>query len=358
MARDPTSNSYRPGATIEGVTAIWDRMRRVRAGLAAAASTASGRHEFSALRTELDHLVALTRANHERVLQAIGGSGDHHLATAWNVTAAVHRDDMIFQFLEERSNNQDPLERYLRTGRSSAELLRALVLAILPLGDPGSSFDLLEFASGYGCVSRHLKNVLPGARVTASDIHPQAMEFIGAELGLDVALSCPDPAAFELGRRFDVVFALSFFSHMPEHSWGQWLAALFRHVGPNGCLIFTTNGRITRDAFWSEVEIPLNGIWFAASSEQRDLDQNEYGSTITSVDYVRRQIDSHLAVPVTFCMEGLWSGHQDTYVVRKAEPTRHMADLGSTSWKSSVPGGRTGRTSSGEEPWSRARTSW
>ncbi len=54
---------------------------------------------------------------------------------------------------------------------------------------PDRPFDLLEFASGYGCVTRHFKNTMPNARVVASDIHPQAMDFVESHLA--VVRLCP-----------------------------------------------------------------------------------------------------------------------------------------------------------------------
>ncbi len=90
------------------------------------------------------------------------------------------------------------LEYYLTDGRRSAERLQEVFRGHSKLLE-SESFDLLEFASGYGCVSRHLPRVLPNANIVACDIHPQAMAFIRDELGLPVAMSHSDPEEFDLG---------------------------------------------------------------------------------------------------------------------------------------------------------------
>jgi 2-polyprenyl-3-methyl-5-hydroxy-6-metoxy-1,4-benzoquinol methylase len=51
---------------------------------------------------------------------------------------------------------------------------------------------------------------------TAYDIHQQAIQFIQEKLKTEAVLSASRPEDLDLNRAFDVVFALSFFSHMPK----------------------------------------------------------------------------------------------------------------------------------------------
>ena len=148
------------------------------------------------------------------------------------------------------------------------------------------------------------------------------MDFIKTEMSEDTVLSKSNPVDFDLDRQFDIVFALSFFSHMPDRTWGPWLEALFRHVRPGGSLIFTTHGQISREKlFNNSFEFSPEGFWFATASEQHDIDTAEYGTTMTSTVYVTRQIFRRLASPIALLSEGFWWGHQDVYVVAKlAEP--------------------------------------
>lgn len=238
------------------------------------------------------------------------------LARRLRVSARVHPLDFVYQYVRDHPEVDDPLEYYLSDGRKSAERLQEVIgrnTALLQ----SESFELLDFACGYGCVSRHLPRVLPGANVLASDIHPQALTFIRHELSLPSALSHADPERFDLGRQFDVVFALSFFSHMPARTWGAWLAALFRHTLPGGLLIFTTHGEISRRLLLPGAELDAAGFWFGPFSEQQDLDVAEYGSTVTSQEYVHRQVRERLQADVLDCTEGIWWDHQDLYVVRR-----------------------------------------
>ena len=123
----------------------------------------------------------------------------------------------------QHANN--PRGYYFEDGRKSAELLKDIIETDTAVA-PGVKFDLLEFASGYGCVTRHLPLVMPLAQITACDIHEEAISFITEEIGQKAVPSCSDPKELELNSKFDIVFALSFFSHMPKATWEDWLVAL------------------------------------------------------------------------------------------------------------------------------------
>lgn len=160
------------------------------------------------------------------------------------------------------------VEYYFTDGRRSAARLAALI-AELGIGRRGS-IALLERASGCGCVTRHLPDALSAASVTACDIHPQAVAFIEQELGTPALLSDRVPEQLQLPRRNDVVFVLSFYSHMPRETWSRWIRARVRLLEPDGVLIFTTHGQRSLPHLGSP-EVPADGFWFAPRSEQPDL---------------------------------------------------------------------------------------
>ncbi len=185
---------------------------------------------------------------------------------------------------------------------------------------------MLEFASGYGCVTRHLRDALPKAKITACDIHDQALAFISGEMGVPVVPSCHDPKLFQLDRQFDIVFALSFFSHMPDATFGEWLEALFRHVRVGGSLIFTTHGNVSvRLLYGDTIKLSPEGYWFSPSSEQHDLKTSDYGTAITTPEYVTRQIFRRLPGNLAYFSQGSWWGHQDTYIVARQD--RHLSPI-------------------------------
>lgn len=236
------------------------------------------------------------------------------------VVADIHPDDLIFRFVIEFPGfltREQAVKYYFHDGANSAKKLGDLLFSQLGFKRSADT-SLLEFASGYGCVTRHLAGELAPVKVVSCDIHGAACAFIESAIGVKTVRSAtrPEDIAIE-SHSFDVVFALSFFSHMPERTWGRWLKTLFDKVKPGGCLIFTTHGMTTWENL-GKPAIPESGIWFAPSSEQKDLDVADYGSTIVTPEYVRTAVENILHQPVLRLDKAAWWGHQDLYVVRNS----------------------------------------
>lgn len=236
---------------------------------------------------------------------------------AAGVVGNVHMDDHILRFLLDHPSFPDLASRlayYFDDGRRSANRLAEL---LAELGfDRAAPLSLLEFASGYGCVTRHLRAALPCASINACDIHEQAVAFIEQELGVTAFRSNRVPEDLRLPRRYDVVFALSFYSHMPRETWTRWIRAHVNVLEASGVLIFTTHGRLSLPHLGSPV-IPEDGFWFTQSSEQRDLDTRDYGLTAVTREFAEREIAAAVGGRIDVYREGYWWEHQDLYVVRR-----------------------------------------
>jgi 2-polyprenyl-3-methyl-5-hydroxy-6-metoxy-1,4-benzoquinol methylase len=253
------------------------------------------------------------------------------LAEKWKVSPDIHPDDYIFQFVYQlpkfASNKDAAIHHYFNNGWNSASQLSAILKEICKY-DPQQNLSLLEFASGYGCVTRHLKNVLPSVKVTACDIHAEATNFIKEKLHANAILSASVPEQFSVAEKFDVVFALSFFSHMPHTSFERWLKKLASLVQPGGYLIFTTHGFIS-STILPGVEFDKNGFWFRPRSEQKDLRVSEYGMACTLPKYVFSRLFRNQHWSVKFFQEGYWWTHQDLYVVKIQEISNVSVKRGS-----------------------------
>ncbi|MBI5694201.1 MAG: class I SAM-dependent methyltransferase [Nitrospirae bacterium] len=246
-----------------------------------------------------------------------------------NVKADIHPDDFIFRFLFNNTcfpTKESAISYYFNDGRGSANKLLGLLNDVCGY-DGGREISVLEFASGYGCVTRHLKDVMPFAKTTACDIHEQAVKFIRERLDGDAVLSASRPEDLRLGQTYDVVFALSFFSHMPKTTSSRWMSQLASHVKPGGHLIFTTHGFKSLKNF-PDCVFDEEGFFFRPSSEQKDLDVSEYGQTCVMPQYVFSRAFEIQGLASAYFREGYWWNHQDTYVFRKM-----LAGEGAGQWK-------------------------
>ncbi len=249
--------------------------------------------------------------------ELIDASRRKYAAETGAVTAEVHPSDHIFNWLLTNPVFDSPdsaVAYYFNDGKKSAHKVKRLIERFAVDSERPR---LLEFASGYGCVSRHLLNAIPQLDLTSCDIHPEAIAFLKQNIpGTSQLQSEHKPGDFAPGPNYDYVFALSFFSHMPRATWSVWLGRLYAAVKPGGFLAFTTQGEGSRQ-YHGDPTVPDDGFWFSAQSEQVDLDVNEYGQTIVTPSFVVPEIAAiDSARLVGLDLRGWWE-HQDLYVVRK-----------------------------------------
>ncbi len=173
---------------------------------------------------------------------------------------------------------------------------------------------LLDFASGYGRVTRHLARALPAERVTIAEILPEAVEFQQRTMGVGGLVSTARPEGFHYAERFDLVLVTSLFTHLPEATFGAWLERLVSVLAPGGLLVFSTHDQSLLDG----EALPESGLLFHPVSESDALAKEEYGSTWVSEAFVRRRLaaigEGELSchrVPRGLC------NHQDLYLVAR-----------------------------------------
>ena len=241
------------------------------------------------------------------------------LAAKMGVVAEIHKKDFIFKFVARKwkGDQERAVANYYQLGDYSAKLARDILGEVVRvrkvLKEGWTPGRVLDFASGYGCVSRHLSRELPESTVSTCDIHSEAVAFNSSVLGLASTLSSSTPERLELPPQ-DLIFALSFFSHMPKTTWVRWLQALASSLAPGGVLVFTANGYVT-DKFGNiQLEVMDDGFGFRAESEQGDLKGEQYGITISYPRWVFGALDQCPNLRLARFQEGLWWAVQDTYV--------------------------------------------
>jgi len=172
--------------------------------------------------------------------------------------------------------------------------------------------SMLEFAAGFGRFTRHLAPLL-GERLSCSDIAPGTAEFLAREFGVNAFYSHADPAQVRMEGRYELVFVLSMFTHLPPAMWGPWLRALHGAVAPGGHLVFSVhNERHGREL---GVAYDAQGTHFIASSESQALAGEIYGTTFTTREFVEAEVARALGRPPHAYREtAFWDG-QDAVVV-------------------------------------------
>ncbi|MBS3745086.1 MAG: class I SAM-dependent methyltransferase [Wenzhouxiangellaceae bacterium] len=239
---------------------------------------------------------------------------------AWmRINGTIHPEDDIFRFIaREPAYTLNPVRDYLSDGwRTLSETMQVLELLDRPLMKMSS---VLEFASGYGRFTRHLARALPG-RVTCSDVLPGSTEFVREQFGVEAFESCFDPATLEFPERYDLVFVLSLFTHLPVPVWDAWLRALGGALKPGGVLLFSVHSEaLARE----ELGVKLNdeGYCYLPHSESPSLDPEHYGTTLTTRRLVEDRVRAALgAEPALYQPGAFWVG-QDAVAVIPDDPAQ------------------------------------
>jgi SAM-dependent methyltransferase len=124
---------------------------------------------------------------------------------------------------------------FLRAGRAGYDAVAAHV----PLDE---IHDVLDFGCGCGRVTRYFSDFR--GTVAGSDVSGDAIAWCRSNLGFarfEVNGLAP-PLAFDDGS-FDLVYALSVFTHLTEDLQLAWRDELRRVLRPGGRLLITTHGR-------------------------------------------------------------------------------------------------------------------
>ena len=172
---------------------------------------------------------------------------------------------------------------FLSVGQRTAENIRAALGAI---GRPIDSFeDILDFGCGCGRTLRWLAASNPEKRWHGSDVDPEAIRwcqnnFPSARFDVNPAWP-PLPYA---DASFDLIYAVSVFTHLGEEHQRRWFEDLRRVLKPGGALLFTV--------FGEHVRPPLDerGFLFRTSSKLQGIVPSWYHTAFQSQEYLERAL--------------------------------------------------------------------
>jgi len=131
---------------------------------------------------------------------------------------------------------------FLESGKHNAELVRSAV----PLDEVRA---LLDWGCGCGRVLRHW-NGLRDTRVQGCDINPKMVDWCNENLPFaDAAVNDLTPPLPYDDAAFELVYAFSVMTHLPEDLQRAWMAECRRVLKPGGYFLFSTLGAhfVSRD---------------------------------------------------------------------------------------------------------------
>ena len=219
------------------------------------------------------------------------------------------RDEMYRAALAQMHGDPELARfEYFKTGTTIAEahaqILRRHFGATTPI-------TLLDFASGYGRVTRFFGCLLDSGAIWVADLQRDAVDFQVQTLGVHGFYSTELPSQLDGTRRFDAVFATSLFTHLPAASFQAWLAHLVRSTKPGGLLVFSTLDR----ALAGPPNANEGEVLFQYQSESSVLAPESYGTTWVTERFVRELLDELSSSSVVARIERGLCNQQDLWIV-------------------------------------------
>ncbi len=152
--------------------------------------------------------------------------------------------DLVFAVSGHRN-----LEQFLRTGARSYEAIRTTLSRNRTTEKPLTA--VLDFGCGCGRVVRYWKDE-SAIDMRGCDYNSRLVAWCRKALGFasfDVNSLGP-PLPYEAGT-FDLVYALSVFTHLPDELQVPWIDELHRVLTPDGYAYLTVHGETSKDQLTS-----------------------------------------------------------------------------------------------------------
>ncbi|SFQ18844.1 class I SAM-dependent methyltransferase [Parafilimonas terrae] len=233
---------------------------------------------------------------------------------------SVSKHDYMYQFLKQHYN--DSSKAYIEYITSGAHMMNILMNIAKQTGKPFyKTKAFLDFASGYGRLTRYTSELINPKQIWISDIKQGAVEFQVEKFGVNGILSSEDPDAFHLTKQFDLIFVGSLFSHLPDETFGRWLQRIYDLLNDDGLLIFTVHDQSLKENLFLQKQ---NIVFVPVSEEVNLLSKDgclpgtQYGMTYVSEDYVNAQIQNLKPKPMQYrrFKKGMWE-LQDLYIISR-----------------------------------------
>ncbi len=203
---------------------------------------------------------------------------------------------------------------FVEVGR---ETVRNLEEVLARAGRPLGSFQrILDFGCGCGRTLIWLSRIFPDRPLYGTDADHRAVAWCERNLNhcSFTTNSWAPPLPYRSGS-FDLVYALSVFTHLDQASQSLWLVELNRILKPGGVLLVTVHG----DRVWEKLEprtiqeIRRQGHLETDASRLRGIYPDWYRTSFHTRDYVLRKFAQYFDV-VEYFPEAM--GDQDVVICR------------------------------------------
>lgn len=243
----------------------------------------------------------------------------HFLATAVRERFRPPPEPVPSPRLRHRVHGSTDYRGYLEVGQRSWASIDRLLREVGR--DPDSFDSILDYGCGSGRVARAIPpSTARGSRsITGVDIDASAIAWCAENLrGIRFAVVSPTPPTALVDASFDLIFAVSVFTHLDEMMQFALLAELRRLLRPGGVLIASVQGEHHRSLRKRRFDLS-SGFAFVAGDRgwlKKDGLPRFYQDAQHTRAYVEREWAKHLDV-ILYRDRGI-ADHQDAVVLTRS----------------------------------------
>lgn len=230
------------------------------------------------------------------------------------VDQTIHPADQMFT-----GNSQ----HYFGCGRDAIKKI-CTTLLLTGAAEPAA---VLDFACGYGRVTRYLRAAFPAAEIVVSDTMSAAVDYNAQTFGVTGHQSAPDLDTVSFDRTFDLIWCGSLMTHLAEQQAVRLLDLFERALADNGVAVFTTHGRFVAERRHKDGwPYKIDEDTYRAIGDRFDAGNyayadyahaKGYGISLTPQDWVARTLSVRKGLRCVFFMERGWDDHQDVCAILK-----------------------------------------
>lgn len=226
---------------------------------------------------------------------------------------------------ENSLNDPWKISHYFSVGENA---LQIIVSSLIAAGRQPPQ-RVLDFPSGSGRVTRHLRAMFRSSEIGACDLYEHHVSFCAAEFGTIPIISSDSLDELNIGK-WDVIFCGSLLTHLPAHLFRSAIGFISRSLADDGVAIVTLEGRHAihiQDHKWKFIEQNLfdlaredykcNGFGFVGYPEEfmGTMQRNSsYGVTLVSPSWATAEIAKSDDLRILGYHERAWDDHQDVLI--------------------------------------------
>lgn len=202
--------------------------------------------------------------------------------------------------LRYRVSSYADAETFLQVGQTCANDIK---LALQRVGRELSSFKtILDFGCGCGRTLIHLAKEAPAATIHGADVDKNAIAWCRQNLSYgSFTVPNPTPPTSYAANKFDLIYAISVFTHLDEDYQFQWLDELKRIAQPEAIVLLTVDSLQVGDkdfVFEHTYEKGLFPAWYQNTFHSKAYILEKYSAYFRVLDYITKGMNNHQDVVV------------------------------------------------------------